>query len=675
VAIVVPILSEWNPKGLNRAMADFRRAEGAFGKLDHAVSKYLTPSLFAATAAAGALAVKLGVDAVQAAADDERAMMSLARTMENLGYGARGAEVEAYIGKLQKLYGVADNDLRAAFDRLLRATNDVGEAQKALALSVDAAAGSGKSLESVANALGRAYEGSTTALGRLGLGLDKATLASGNLDVITAAMARTFDGQAATAASSLSGQLNLLRTRTDEAVEALGYDLVEAIDRLSGGTGSGLDSAASLVEKLTATTGDLIVGMSLVVDELRDLIPRLEDSGEATESAADAQTSWTDSLRAWNPMVATGLDLLQRFAIASDETEAVMYDAAAATSAWSSRLAGLANVLTAARAAQSYAANNAASSARWTALAVQDFDASIRYAGGNLSEYFASLDDVGGGGGSTASTGGATGAVTEATSKAERAFDRLANRARATAAALAAAADEQKAARDAFDEYATTVSDWLTGSTGLAAALQAEAATAGAEHATTYLAAWLDSMENTRKAQDAINHLLSTLDPTNVAGNEALVGQLLTLPPGEAARVADDLVTRGLGPEMARRLGEYDLWAAGVGAKWAETFRGPAVAAADAQYDALSTTLEGYLPELYQLGRKLGKEVMRGYESIVSGLPAGITRPGGGGSGGASTRSAAPVVNVNVTAGHGDPIAIARAVEATMRTAARRLGR
>ena len=78
----------------------------------------LGPALLGATVAAGALAVKLGVDGVQAAAADEAAAQSLAKTLDNLGLAHDTGPVEGYIDALQRETGVADDELRPAFDRL-----------------------------------------------------------------------------------------------------------------------------------------------------------------------------------------------------------------------------------------------------------------------------------------------------------------------------------------------------------------------------------------------------------------------------------------------------------------------------------------------------------------------------------------------------------------------------
>ena len=126
----------------------------------------------AASAAIGAFAVS----AVKAAAEDEAAQRKLAETIRSTtaATDAQIAGVEAYITKTSIAVGVTDDQLRPAFSRLVRSTNDVEDAQKLLNLALDLSAATGKPLETVTNALGRAYDGNTTALGKLGLGIDQA---------------------------------------------------------------------------------------------------------------------------------------------------------------------------------------------------------------------------------------------------------------------------------------------------------------------------------------------------------------------------------------------------------------------------------------------------------------------------------------------------------------------
>lgn len=230
-------------KKFNDGMDDAdRRARGLGGTM----SGMLGPALIGAAAAAGAFALKIGVEGVKAAMEDEAAAAKLAQTLENVGQAHNTDAVEEYIGSLEKSLGIADDQLRPAYDRLIRSLGDTQAANEALALSTDIAAGTGKSLQTVTDALAKAYDGNTGALGRLGAGIDSATLKSGDMQAITAKLSETFSGQATTAANTYQGQLNRLTIGVDNLKEAFGYGLLGALQDTESQTNSLMDTMEEL---------------------------------------------------------------------------------------------------------------------------------------------------------------------------------------------------------------------------------------------------------------------------------------------------------------------------------------------------------------------------------------------------------------------------------------------
>ena len=243
-----------NLKDFNQGMNDAEmRAQGFGGTLNGV----LGPAMLAAAAAAGAMAIKLGVDGVKAAAEDEAAMARLATTLGNLGLGEATEGVEAFIDSQARLTGQADSELRPAFDRLIRSTRNVEEAQKALKLAQDISVGTGKSLDSVVQSLGKAYDGNTTGLGRLGVGLDKSILATGDMNTITAALSNTFQGQAAASAQTYEGQLKRLQVAGGELQEAFGRGVLAAFGDTETATGN-LSDAMQDLEPVLESVGSSI---------------------------------------------------------------------------------------------------------------------------------------------------------------------------------------------------------------------------------------------------------------------------------------------------------------------------------------------------------------------------------------------------------------------------------
>jgi hypothetical protein len=185
----------------------------------------------AAGAAAVAYAGKLAIDGVKSAIEDAAAQQKLALTLKNVTGATEDqiAATEDYITATSLAFGITDDDLRPSLERLARATGDVEKAQKLQTVAIDVAAGSGKSLEAVTNAMARAAEGNTAALGKLGIGLTSAQLKTMSMDQITAKLADTFENQAAAKADTFQGKLTRLQIAFDEGKETVGSYILTAI--------------------------------------------------------------------------------------------------------------------------------------------------------------------------------------------------------------------------------------------------------------------------------------------------------------------------------------------------------------------------------------------------------------------------------------------------------------
>jgi hypothetical protein len=188
-----------------------------------------------AFALAGAAALKFGADAVKAAAEDAAAQEKLAETIRSTTNAttAQIKGVEDYITKTSIAVGVTDDQLRPAFSRLVRSTKDTEEAQRLLNLALDLSVATSKPVETIANALGRAYDGNTTALGRLGLGLDANLIKSKDNEAIITSLETTYGRFAEGAAETAAVKFERIRIATDEAKESIGAALLPVVERLS----------------------------------------------------------------------------------------------------------------------------------------------------------------------------------------------------------------------------------------------------------------------------------------------------------------------------------------------------------------------------------------------------------------------------------------------------------
>ena len=203
-------------------------------KLDDALQKGAAAFL-AVGASAGAIAIKIGIDAVKAAVEDEKAQKSLAITLKNTtkATDAQVKAVEDFIDKTARATGVADDQLRPSLDRLLRSTQDITKAQKLQTLALDISAGTGKDLATVTEALGKAYDGNLGALKRIGVPLDENIIKTKDFDAATKALSETFAGQADAAAETFAGRMARIKIAIDEAKEQLGQALLPLLERFA----------------------------------------------------------------------------------------------------------------------------------------------------------------------------------------------------------------------------------------------------------------------------------------------------------------------------------------------------------------------------------------------------------------------------------------------------------
>jgi hypothetical protein len=188
----------------------------------------------AAAAAAGAYAVKIGIEGVKAAIEDEKAQTQLALALENATGATKGqiAATEQSILQMSLATGVADDQLRPALARLVRSTSDTEKAQELLATALDVATATGKPLETVANALGKAYDGNTASLGKLGIGLSAAELKTMNFTQVQGKLSDLFGGAAARNADTYAGRIARMQVAFDEAKETIGFALLPILEKV-----------------------------------------------------------------------------------------------------------------------------------------------------------------------------------------------------------------------------------------------------------------------------------------------------------------------------------------------------------------------------------------------------------------------------------------------------------
>lgn len=233
----IPIISEFNGKGIQKAIKQFKQLETT-GQKAGFILKKAGQAAAVGFAALGAAAVAAGAALWSFAKDamaDQKSQRQLAASIKAVtkATDAQIKATEEWITKTQLALGVADVDLRGGLARLVRSTKDVEKAQRLLNVALDVSAATGKPLETVVNALGKAYDGNNTALARLGLGFDKATLKSTPFAKIVETLDKRFGGTATKNAATFEGKMARLSETFGELKETLGAAILPYLQRIA----------------------------------------------------------------------------------------------------------------------------------------------------------------------------------------------------------------------------------------------------------------------------------------------------------------------------------------------------------------------------------------------------------------------------------------------------------
>jgi len=244
--LIVSATTRYDPKGLDKA----KKHISGFDKTIKDLGK-----TFAGVFSAQKV-LAYGQAAVQAFIADDKAAKVLSRTLSNLGLAFADPSVKTFIGDLEKQYGVLDDFLRPAYQKLLTTTGDLAKSQDLLKTALDLSAQSGESVVSVASDLARAYSGNTKGLQKYGLGLTKAELAAMSFEDILKKITEISTGQAAAAANTYAGKLDKLEVAAANASETIGGALVDAFVTIAGD--GNIDKAIAKIDLLAQSLATLI---------------------------------------------------------------------------------------------------------------------------------------------------------------------------------------------------------------------------------------------------------------------------------------------------------------------------------------------------------------------------------------------------------------------------------
>ena len=227
MAINIPIISEFDGRGVKRAIAQFKQLETTGEKAQFAIRKAAVP----AAAALTGLAVALG-GATKAAMEDQQEQAALALTLQNVtGAGAKQtAQIEEQISAMSRASGVADTDYRKALEALVRGTKDVNLAMKDMNLVMDISTATGMDSTSVADALAKAYQGNFKALRSLSPEMATMIKEGATLNEVMDVLGGTFGGATAKNAETAAGKMAILKNSISETKESIGAALLPVVE-------------------------------------------------------------------------------------------------------------------------------------------------------------------------------------------------------------------------------------------------------------------------------------------------------------------------------------------------------------------------------------------------------------------------------------------------------------
>ena len=191
---------------------------------------------------------RAGFNAAKAFAADDKAARVLTQSLDNLGLAFADPSVKNFIADLEKQFGVLDDQLRPAFQRLLTTTGDVAKAQSLLKTALDLSAASGQDVVTVAGDLSKGYVGQTRALAKYGIGLTQAELKAMSFEEVQTRLNTLFGGQAQNAVDTYAGSFARLTVAAANAQETIGKGLVDALSILGGGGQGGLDNVITKID-------------------------------------------------------------------------------------------------------------------------------------------------------------------------------------------------------------------------------------------------------------------------------------------------------------------------------------------------------------------------------------------------------------------------------------------
>ena len=632
MAIDIVIQGDYKDRDIKRAHRDLDLLGKQSGTTGAAFSKMsaigvgmgaaVGAAALQAVQAGAQMALEFGVNGVKAFLEDEVAAAKLAKTMSNLGLDQATSQILTNIDALQRQTGVAEDLLIPAFDRLVRSVGNVDQANKLLAISLDVAVGTGKSLDSVVQALGRAYDGSTTGLSRLGAGLSKATLATGDMDLITQKLAETFGGQAAVKAKTFQGQIDRVGVAFGELQESFGRAFMEGV---ASGFADGTDAGDALTQvindlypsivQLGTTLGEATVYLPNFVAGLKSVLNQLAITRDALLLTIAAFIAFKQITKDHD------IDAAQKTLADANAALQKSLDAARASVGEMVTTSQALKTVTSGTVGSAVAAGNAYTHAGHSHLVYGQ----VLTQGTKIMNDYSKATD-----GSPSSFGGAASSAAEKIVVLTEKQRSLALTMAGSQVALKQATDDLKAIKDAAEDYAESTTKAIQGTVSLSTAF-GDALKASEEGSLaagqTVAGATIANLKSQLEATAAFEASLKAI--IAAGGSMALIEQLRQTAAAQGMPtgvfLAGEVLTGGFVPELTALLTDFDVFATEAGTAMANNFFGQGITDADALLNGLSAEVAAQAKQLNKLGKNIGAPIAAAIsEEIAQAIRDGI---------------------------------------------------
>jgi hypothetical protein len=614
-------------KKFNRGI---NQAEGGLKGFGNSISKFLGPALIGATAAAGAFAVKLGVDAVNAASDlsetqnkvgvifgqSSEQMLAFADTaVTALGQTRTQAlEAAATFAQFGKAAGLADQEL-------------VDFSSELVTLSADLASFNNSSPDEAINAIGSALRGEAEPMRAFGVLLDDATLKAKALEMgiydgtgslkqqqkVLAAhqviLSQTTDAQGDFARTSdgLANTQRVLSAAVEDAKAEIGEGLVDALESATKAMG-GSQGMASIIGNTAENIGDLTRGIGVLVGQLADLEIQAGDTEEETTSLAESIFSVINMNPIIKQYTLLGSALMGLGESADKAAKAI-------DNAYDSTIA-MAQAARMAAADLKYANGRLADSAYDSGIAaLQQADRTERLTKilGHAPGYIAPVEDALDG--LTRATGGAAKATETLTKwelKAADAQKILQEQEGLTTTALDNSVTAFQSATQAVKDYAKAIQRDLLSGIDLGAAFEAQFDDAGAATGTSLV-------EGFNKQIEQANYFGTVLNSIKAQGaDKTLIDAIASLGPTTGAALGQQLIDDGLVPTINEKWVGVQETTAGLAMGLVPEFMTAGVASAAEMVTGLAQQLKAEQKTLEKLGNNMAKPVGAAFRSRLA---------------------------------------------------------